>query len=184
MTILEAIKDDHDRMRALARRLLNNIESAPEKRTDILRRLRNEVVPHSRAEEAVLYNNMRRADAETDKVYHGFREHAEVEALLLTLETAEALSVAWKAAAEKFQERLTHHMDEEERDLFPQAKAAFDQEQLEAMALDFKSRKPEYREQNALTNTAEFVGNLVPPAIADKLRTPSGEAGRITQENS
>jgi hemerythrin superfamily protein len=51
MTILEVIKNDHDRMRALLGRLLNNVDSDREKRTDLIRRIRDEVIPHARAEE-------------------------------------------------------------------------------------------------------------------------------------
>jgi hemerythrin superfamily protein len=182
MTIFEVIKDDHDRMRALLKRLINNAESAPEKRTDIIARIRDEIVPHARAEEAVLYNNMRRADAPTNKVYHGFKEHAESEAILIALEAMDTLNVEWTAVAQKLHDALDHHMSEEERDLFPQAKAAFTNEQVTAMATDFKTMKPKFREQNAFTNSLELVGNLLPTEITDRLRS-TGEAQELVEKS-
>ena len=173
MTILEVIKNDHDRMRALLGRLLNNVDSDREKRTDLIRRIRDEVVPHARAEEAVLYNGMRAADAPTDMVYHGFKEHAETEVLLHTLETMDKLHADWEVVAKKLHDELIHHVNEEETDLFPQVKAAFTTEELTEMAEIFKEMKPEIREQGAFKQTLEMVGNLIPPKITEMFKGES-----------
>lgn len=173
MTILEVIKNDHDRMRALLGRLLNNVDSDREKRTDLIRRIRDEVIPHARAEEAVLYNGMRAADAPTDMVYHGFKEHAETEVLLHTLETMDKLHADWEVVAKKLHDELIHHVDEEESDLFPQVKAAFTTEELTEMAEIFKEMKPEIREQGAFQQTLEMVGNLIPPKVTEMFKGDS-----------
>ena len=171
MNILDVIKNDHDRVRALLARLINNEESAPEKRTDIIRRIRDEVIPHARAEEAVLYNGMRTADAPTDMVYHGFKEHAEIDVLLRSLEAVDNFNTkGWTILAEKLQEELNHHMGEEESDLFPQVKATFDETQLEEMAIRFKELKPQIREEGALKNSLDFVANLIPPHMIESIK--------------
>ena len=163
MTILDAIRDDHDEIRSLLRELLETADEDGEKRTDLIHQIKDVVIPHARAEEAVLYNSMRKADAPTDMVYHGFAEHAETEVLLHTLVTTNAVDVGWKAVAQKLHDSLIHHVDEEESDLFPQAQEAFSEEQLEAMAEEFLAKKPEVREQSTLKNSLELFGNLIQP---------------------
>ena len=171
MNILEVIKNDHDRVRALLTRLINNEESAPEKRSDIIQRIRDEVIPHARAEETVLYNGMRTADGPTDLVYHGFKEHAEIDVLLRALEAVDNYHTkGWKMLAEKLQEELVHHMAEEESDLFPEVRATFDDKQLEEMAIRFKELKPQIREQGVMQNSLDFVANLIPPHIIEQIK--------------
>ncbi len=164
-TVLDFIKDDHDRMRSLIRKFRDNLDAKPEKRSALLRRIRDEVVPHARAEEDVVYNNMRKVDAPTDWVYHGFLEHAETEAQLHALEAMEAIHVEWRKLAEKFCDDLEHHIREEEEELFPQVRAAFSHAELEGMADKFRSQKPEIRERGAISNTIAMVGNLVTPSL-------------------
>ncbi|MES2856672.1 MAG: hemerythrin domain-containing protein [Bdellovibrionota bacterium] len=170
MTILEVLKNDHDRIKALLERLINNIDSAPEKRSDLIARIRDEVIPHARAEEAVLYNSMRKADGPTDMVYHGFKEHAETEAMLYALETMDTLHVDFKALAQKLHDSLVHHVEEEETDLFPQFKEIFSMSESELMAEEFNELKPKIREQNALKSSIDLVGNLISPAVSQLLK--------------
>jgi hemerythrin superfamily protein len=170
MTILEVLKNDHDRIRALVTRLTNNLESDREKRTEIIARIRDEIVPHARAEEAVLYNGMRAADAPTDMAYHGFKEHAEIEALLYTLETMDVLHVNFKSVAQKLHDMLVHHVNEEETELFPEFKAVFSMEESTMMAEAFNELKPKIREQNALKSSFDLVANLIPPNLSLMLK--------------
>ncbi len=170
MEILATIKKDHDEMRSLLKTLIASWEAPAKDQAQIIGQIRDEMVPHARAEELVVYNSMRQADAPTDKVYHGFKEHAEAEGLLVALETMDAMNVEWKPVAEKFAHALRHHMEEEEQDLFPQVRAAFAPEELQAMAGEFERLKPQYRSQSKLANTIEFVGNLIPPNVTDAFK--------------
>ncbi len=170
MTILDVLKNDHDRMKALCNRLINNIDSDAEKRSEIIRHIRMELIPHSRAEEAVFYNKLRAADAPTEQVYDGFKEHAEAEALLYALEAMDTVHIDYKAVARKLNDALLHHIEEEETVLFAEAKQTFSKKEGEAMAKEFKEMKPKIREQNPILNSAEFLTNLIPPNMTELVK--------------
>lgn len=165
MKILDVIKEDHDQFRELLSKLavLDQGEHMAEERTAIIQKLREEVISHARAEEAVVYNSMRKADAPTDMVYHGFKEHAETEVMIHALAASNAVGLEFKALVEKVQHDLLHHVKEEETDLFPQVREAFTDEDGEKMARVFHQLKAEHMEKSALRNAVGLVENLVAP---------------------
>jgi len=175
MTILEVIKNDHDRIKALCNRLMNNIDSDPEKRSEIIRHIRMELVPHSRAEEVVLYNKMRSSDGPNGQIYDGFREHAEAEALLYALEAVESVHVDYKMIAQKLTDTILHHIQEEEDVVFQEAKALFSKKEGEEMAKEFNILKPKIRDQSPLISSVEFLQNLIPPQMTELVKSKMAE---------
>ena len=80
MLIYDALKKDHELVRRLLKQLMaarGTADPAP-----IVARIRDTIVPHSRAEEAVFYNSLRGRKGTSRRVLLGFREHLEIEALL------------------------------------------------------------------------------------------------------
>lgn len=146
-------------------------EGDDQRRHALIDQIRDEIIPHSRAEETVFYNSMRALSSANDIVLHGYEEHMMAETLLRTLQVADKIDMGWKTTANKLRESLNHHIQEEEGKIFSVAKQMFTEEEAVMMAEAFEELKPEIKKQGFVKTTIDLVANLLPPRIAAKLKT-------------
>lgn len=173
MEIYEALKKDHEAIKELLNELVA-LEADDEYRYVLIEEIRNNLIPHSRAEESVFYNSLRAVNADKKVVFHGFQEHLEAETLLRTLQVMDKVNLEWKAVAEKLRDAINHHIEEEEADIFDEARNAFTSEEAVAMAEAFEELKPKIEQEGIVKNTVDMVINLMPPRLADKIRSIGG----------
>ena len=170
MLIYDALKSDHRKMKGLLNRLTQSADSPSESRTELIGEIRDELIPHSRAEEAVLYNSLRQIPEASGSVAHSYVEHMEAEALLRTLQAMDALDVNWTGVAKKLKDALDHHIAEEEGLIFDTARQVLARDEAHAMTLAFEQMKPEVREGSLLKSTLDLVANVMPPRFSESLR--------------
>jgi len=163
MQIYEALKKDHEKVKILLTQLVGLDENADAARENLLNQIRDELIPHARAEESVFYNSMRTMDLSRQVAMHGYKEHVEVEGLLRMLQIRDKIDMDWKDQARKLQQAVEHHILEEETTVFNVAKSVFTEQEAEMMGDSFERLKPEIREQGILKNTWDMVANLMPP---------------------
>jgi len=137
----------------------------------LIKQIRDEIVPHSRAEESVFYNSLRALDAAKDIVMHGYQEHMEAEALLRTLQMKDKIDLDWRETAKKLKKAIEQHIEEEEGKIFNVARQLFTREEAYMMAEAFEQLKPEVKTEGFLQTTIELVSNLMPPRFASSLRS-------------
>ena len=171
MQIYEALKSDHEKVRGLLGELISLDDEDSASRSRILEQIRDELIPHSRAEEAVFYNSIRAVNTAQDLVWHSFKEHMEAEALLRALQAMDKVDVSWKKTAHKLNEALNHHILEEENKIIPVAEHLFTHEEAEAMGEAFEEMKPEVQEEGFLQTTLDMIANMMPTRLAAPLRT-------------
>lgn len=181
MQIYEALRKDHDKVKNLLKELVAIEQDNAEDRHELIEEIRNELVPHSRAEETVFYNSLREIEAARDIVMHGYQEHMEAEAHLRMLQLRDRIDLEWKETAKKLKESLEHHIEEEEGKIFNVAKQLFTDEEAEMMAEAFENLKPEVQTEGFMKTTLDLIGNLMPPRFAAKFRTQGLEA-KISQK--
>lgn len=171
MLIYDALMKDHRGVEALLERLVNSADATAEVRSDLIQKIRDELVPHARAEEAVFYNSLRDIDETRELVAHGYVEHMEAEMLLRTLQTMDAVNADWRKVAMKLQKELLHHIQEEENEIFPAAKQVLANEEAEMMERAFQQMKPQIREAGFVSNTMDAVINMMPKRFATTFRS-------------
>lgn len=169
MNIYEALKKDHVEVLDLLDELIS-LKADDDYREILVKQIADELIPHSRAEESVFYNTLRAVQAPKKEVFHGFKEHMEAEALLKTLQAKDKLNMEWKGIAKKLKDALSHHINEEETEIFSIAREAFSDEEAEVMGEAFLELKPKVKEQTEIGKTADMVINLMPPRLASKIR--------------
>jgi len=136
----------------------------------LIEQIRDELIPHSRAEERVFYNALRSIDMSHDLAMHGYREHVEAETLLRSLQAMEVVNADWTNTAKKLKDSIEHHVREEEGKFFDAAKQLFIDEEAQAMAEAFEQLKPKIREGNIVQSTVDLIANLMPPRFAAPFR--------------
>lgn len=177
MEIYEALKKDHDEVNQLLNDLVA-LKDDDEYRYVIIEEIRNHLIPHSRAEESVFYNTLRAVNADKKIVFHGYQEHLEAETLLRTLQVMDKMNMGWKAVAEKLRDAVLHHVEEEETEIFNEARAAFTSQEAEAMCDAFLQLKPKIEQEGFVKNTVDMVINMMPPRLSDMLRNIGGGEAR------
>ncbi|MCK2045459.1 hemerythrin domain-containing protein [Chromohalobacter moromii] len=133
MTIFEALRESHDRQRTLLD-LLVKTNGDSEGRDELFNRIRAELEHHAGAEERALYIPMMEHDMTQEKARHSVAEHHEIDELIETLQQTDYSSPAWLATARQLQEMVTHHLDEEEQEVFQLAGRVFDDATKQSLA--------------------------------------------------
>lgn len=171
MQIYEALRKDHVKVKELMDRLVSLSEGQEDLAKELTAQVEAELIPHARAEESVFYNSLRSIDAAKDLVWHGYEEHMEAEALLRTLQAANAVDADFRTTARKLRSALNHHIEEEEGKIFNAAHQLLTMEEAEMMGEAFEEMKPEVRSGSVLQSTLDLVANMMPVRFAAPLRT-------------
>jgi len=142
MDILDTLAEEHEVVAGLLQDLVDGKSTA--QRASTLKQIKKNLVPHARAEEAVLYNaiiRVKNKEAKKDGE-EGFIEHRLVDFLLRTLSgMRDKMSPRFGAAAKVLKEIITHHVREEESDLFSDARDNFSSDQRVRMNQSYLTRK-------------------------------------------
>lgn len=171
MTIYEALKKDHEKLKGILEQLVNLKASDRESAKDLIAQVRDELIPHSRAEEAVFYNSIRAVNGAQDVVWHGYGEHIEAETMLRALQVMEKIDADFLALAKKLKHGIEHHITEEESKIFSVAQHLFTNEEAAAMCEAFEEMKPEVKDGSIVQTTLDLVANMLPVRLAAPLRT-------------
>ena len=124
--LLKTLKEEHDQVKALLEEL-QDASSAGQRRT-LVNKIKHALVPHTKAEEKVLYTaivGLKDREAQIDG-HEGNLEHDLASTTLQKLGgIANASSSEHKAAAKVLQELVTHHIQEEEHNVWGDARKHF-----------------------------------------------------------
>jgi hypothetical protein len=171
MQIYEALKNDHDKVKKLLNELVSMDFEDKDHAEAIIDLIRDELIPHSRAEEAVFYNSIRAVDTAKGLVWHGYEEHIMAEGLLRALQGMSKVDADFRGVARKLKAALEHHIHEEETKIFSAAQELFTEEEAEVMCEAFEDLKPQVKEEGILQTSLDLIANVMPPRLAGPLRT-------------
>lgn len=137
--IFDRLKQDHD----LHRSLLEQIAAAADgQRQQLFERFKVEVTAHAAAEEETLYATMLTREELRHDAVHSVAEHKEIGELIEDLAGADPAASDWSERFGALEHRYTHHIDEEERDMFPAASEGLSDEKVAELRAVFEMRKP------------------------------------------
>ncbi|MEP1124036.1 MAG: hemerythrin domain-containing protein [Ilumatobacter sp.] len=137
-TIFEAIRDDHETQRTLID-LLVQTEGDSDGRNELFDRLKRELTSHAAAEERYFYVPLMEVDLTQDAARHSVAEHKELDDFVEQLEGYDMSGSQWLQTARELADRLVHHLDEEEKEVFPVAGKALTDEQKNSLADDYRA---------------------------------------------
>jgi hemerythrin superfamily protein len=110
---------------------------------------------HATIEEEIFYPAARGKEELKDNVLEALEEHLSVKRLIADIEETEAGDETLKAKLSVLEEQVTHHVKEEENELFPMAKKAFPKEERRAMGQQLSERSEELEAADASEDSAE-----------------------------
>ncbi|AWX43197.1 hypothetical protein HME9304_00184 [Flagellimonas maritima] len=137
-TIFEALRVDHDKQRSLLDKLVNTTGDSEDRNT-LYGKLKEQLEQHADAEERFFYKPLISADITQEKARHSIAEHHEIDELLEELDDTEYSSPAWLVTAKKLKEKVEHHLDEEEQEVFQLAGKALKDNQKKDLAVSYEN---------------------------------------------
>jgi hemerythrin superfamily protein len=138
------LKDDHKKIKKLFREFQDAGEDATKLKGDLVTRIIEELTVHTYLENEVMYPEVRKLlpDLEDD-VLESYEEHHVADILCAELATMDAGDERFDAKTTVLIENVTHHIDEEEQDWFPQVRQGLGRKQLQELG----ARMNEMREK-------------------------------------
>ncbi len=141
MDAITLLKTDHDKVKRLLSELETTTERGVKTRTELFATIKGELTLHEIVEEEIFYPALKSHPKAKDIVMEGFEEHHVVDLLMGELEALDVDDESWGAKAVVMKENVEHHIDEEEGEMFKQARQIFDKAELEELGERMDARK-------------------------------------------
>jgi hypothetical protein len=130
MDALSLLKADHDKVKKLLAEGEKTTERGEKTRTELFETLKAEMMLHERIEEEIFYPALKEHPKAKDIVLEGYEEHHVVDEIMGELEATPVTDETWGAKFTVMKENIEHHIEEEEGDMFKQARQVFDADEL------------------------------------------------------
>lgn len=145
MDAIRLLKDDHKVVKQLLTELAETTPRALKKRTELLGEIRVQLKAHTTIEEEIFYPAFKGKGNKSDDAkmfFEALEEHrAAGELVLPDLLTTDVDGEKFSGRAKVLKELVTHHADEEEKEMFPRAKELFDKTELADLGEKLEARK-------------------------------------------
>jgi len=133
MDAIALLKADHDKVKKMLADGEETTERAEKTRTELFDTLKAEMMIHERIEEEIFYPALKEHPRAKEIVLEGFEEHHVVDEIMGELEATDVTDETWGAKFKVMKENIEHHIEEEEGEMFKQARAVFDADELEQL---------------------------------------------------
>jgi hemerythrin-like domain-containing protein len=157
MNAIDLLKADHAKVKDILSQLSDSTERALKKRVELLGKLEMEISIHTRLEEEILYPAFKAAGSKEQDVmyFEAKEEHRTVDSLVLPdLKLTDPGSPEFSGRVKVVKELLEHHIEEEETEMFPQAKKLLGKEKLEELGAQMEAMKASCKKEMAAGNMA------------------------------
>jgi hemerythrin-like domain-containing protein len=134
MNAIALLKRDHKELKEMLKELAEAGPRAARRRQSILEQVAGELTAHERMEEEVFYPALAKHREARDSVLEGYEEHHVANLILAELRETSVGDDRWSAKAKVLKDSVEHHIEEEEGEMFKQARSAFDSDQLQELA--------------------------------------------------
>ena len=140
-SFFEMLKEDHKKVKGILGSLEETKESAPKKRDALFQKLKEELVPHMKAEESTFYQPLLAKKEAREDALEGVEEHHVSEMVLKELEKTPKGEDQWGAKMSVFKELVEHHIQDEESKVFKSAGKALDHDEIQDIMKKFDQEK-------------------------------------------
>ena len=141
---IHLLKTDHKEVSDLLEQL-TDAETGSERKA-LVERIEKELTVHATIEEEIFYPAFKAAATEEEDqelFFEAREEHEYVKDMLKKLSRGDPASAEYAARCKVLCDLVTHHVEEEEGELFPCAKKRMEKGQLEELGMSLQARKRE-----------------------------------------
>ena len=142
--ILKTLADEHAQLKTLFEQINATTDRAEKTRAELLEKIEANLIPHAKWEELVFYPAFAERASHDQLLQHAeaIQEHRAVELTVLPdLHASEKTSRQFAGSVKVLSEFITHHADEEEKEMFKAARQLFSSEERAQMDEDYEAWK-------------------------------------------
>jgi hemerythrin-like domain-containing protein len=143
MNAFTLLKTDHKKVAGILEKLDSTTERGVKTREELFTQLKTELDVHARIEETIFYPALEKADETRDITLEAFEEHRLVKQLLSELQSLAKDEEQWTAKFTVLKEQIEHHVEEEEGEMFKDARKVLSEEDIETLGTRMEKAKAE-----------------------------------------
>lgn len=129
--LFDLLKKDH----RMVEKMMKQIESASEdERENLFLPLKEALTEHMLMEEKEFYPRLKKISQMQDAVQDALDEHSEAKEYLSELEDTDVDDDDWITTFQSMREGIEHHIDDEEKEIFPECRKHLDARAFEEIA--------------------------------------------------
>lgn len=141
MNAFQLLKKDHQKAAELMQKLMDQGEEAGDEQDQLFAELKDELEMHAEIEEQVFYPALEKPKETAPLIKEAKKEHGAVKKLLKKMEEMDTGTKEWTEALKKLHEDVEHHVQEEEKELFPQAEKVLSADALKELGKEMQDLK-------------------------------------------
>jgi len=141
MNAFTLLKEDHKKVGGILEKIDATTERGVKTREELFTQLKTELDIHAEIEETIFYPVLEKHDETRDITLEGIEEHRIVKELLAELDAMAKDDEVWTAKMSVLKENVEHHVEEEEGEMFPKARKALTEEEIETLGTRMEAAK-------------------------------------------
>lgn len=149
MNAFTLLKEDHKKVAGILEKIDATTERGVKTREELFTQLKTELDIHAEIEETIFYPALEEHEETRDITLEGIEEHRIVKELLAELDAMAKDDEVWTAKMTVLKENVEHHVEEEEGEMFPKARKALTEEEIESLGTRLAAAK---KKQKAATS--------------------------------
>ena len=149
MDAMTLLREDHRKVKKLLAKIESTTERGVKTRQDLFTKVKQELVVHEAIEEEIFYPALKQHPKTQEIAMEAYEEHHVVDTVMAEIEGVAYDDETWGAKFKVMKENLEHHIEEEEGEMFKQAKQVFDEDELAQLGESMMARKEELLRQQA-----------------------------------
>ena len=143
MNAITLLKQDHEDVKKMLSELDDTTERAVKTREQTFTKLKADLEVHEAIEEEIFYPALKDHPKTKEIALEGYEEHHVVDTVMGEMLDLPVSDETWTAKFSVMKENLEHHIEEEEGEMFKQARQVFDDAELEDLGNRMEMRKKE-----------------------------------------
>lgn len=173
MNALDLLKNDHEKVSGILERLDQTTERALKTREDQYARLKEEIDTHSYIEETLFYPALSEDNRTHALTLSAYEQHKVVKGLLDEMDAIPVDTEQWTAKFKVLKTSVEQHVQDEEKEIFPQARQVLGKARLEELGEELEAAKQTESDQR-----------LPEPRMSASLQTSQSRTGRRSARES
>ena len=141
MDAISLLEEDHRKMKKLLSDLESTTERGVKTREELFATVKEELTVHETIEEEIFYPALKEHPKTKEITLEAYEEHHVVDMVMAEIEGVPYDDERWGAKFKVMKENIEHHIEEEEGEMFKQARQVFGDDELEALGEEMKARK-------------------------------------------
>jgi hemerythrin superfamily protein len=146
MNAIELLKSDHRTVEQLFQKVKATEDS---EHKALFEKIKEELEIHTHIEETIFYPKMREEPELEDIILEGIEEHHQAKIFLRELSALSEDSEKFEPKLKVLMEDITHHVQEEEGEMFPKIEEVFDEAILNELGAEMEKEKQKMKKSSS-----------------------------------